>query len=77
MVRLLYAGAVSRVMVNGHLSQPIEQQRGVRQGCPLSPMLYVLYLEPLVGSLGWEPAFQGMHVPDAGGGPGQGVSLCR
>ncbi|KAK3545909.1 hypothetical protein QTP70_016671, partial [Hemibagrus guttatus] len=39
MVQLLYAGAVSRVIVNGHCSGIIEQRGGVRQGCPLSPLL--------------------------------------
>ncbi|KAK3518288.1 hypothetical protein QTP86_003217 [Hemibagrus guttatus] len=67
MVRLLYAGAVSRVIVNGHCSGLIEQRGGVRQGCPLSPLLYVLYLEPLAERLRREPAFQGLHIPGAGG----------
>ncbi|KAK3545128.1 hypothetical protein QTP70_001240 [Hemibagrus guttatus] len=67
MVRLLYAGAVSRVIVNGHCSGLIKQRGGVRQGCPLSPLLYVLYLEPLAERLRREPAFQGLHIPGAGG----------
>ncbi|KAK3566621.1 hypothetical protein QTP86_001645, partial [Hemibagrus guttatus] len=38
MVRLLYAGAVSRVIVNGHCSGLIEQRGGVRQSrrCSIS-----------------------------------------
>ncbi|KAK3545148.1 hypothetical protein QTP70_001570 [Hemibagrus guttatus] len=67
MVRLLYAGAVSHVIVNGHCSGLIEQRGGVRQGCPLSPLLYVLYLEPLAEQLRRKPAFQGLHIPGAGG----------
>ncbi|KAK3511373.1 hypothetical protein QTP70_005284 [Hemibagrus guttatus] len=67
MVRLLYAGAVSRVIMNGHCSGLIEQQRGVRQGCPLSPLLYVIYLEPLAERLRREPAFQGLHIPGTEG----------
>ncbi|KAJ8349256.1 hypothetical protein AAFF_G00170560 [Aldrovandia affinis] len=45
-VRTLYAGAYSCVRVNGFLSGPVEQLGGVRQGCPLSPLLYVLFMEP-------------------------------
>jgi len=40
MFRALYQGASARVRVNGHLSAPFELTRGVRQGCPVSPLLY-------------------------------------
>ena len=35
----------SRVIVNGHLSEPFYVYRGVRQGCPLSPLIYVITAE--------------------------------
>ena len=47
-IRLLYEGATSRVVVNGTLSEAFELGRGVRQGDPLSMLLYVLTLEPLL-----------------------------
>lgn len=43
--------ASSRLLVNGHLSPPIDIQRSVRQGCPLSMHLFVIYLHPLVKEL--------------------------
>jgi len=47
MIKALYQGSTVRIRVNGHLTCPIELGRGVRQGCPLSPLLYVLSLEPI------------------------------
>lgn len=41
----------SRMMVNGHLSQPLPIQRSVRQGDPLSMCLFVIYLHPLLQRL--------------------------
>ncbi|KAL2080696.1 hypothetical protein ACEWY4_024489 [Coilia grayii] len=73
-VRLLYGGAVSRLRIGGSLSAPVAQRGGVRQGCPLSPLLYVLYIllyvlyiEPLVARLRGDPAIRGVHLPGAGG----------
>ena len=45
-IRILYGTAKSQVIVNHSLSEPFEVLRGVRQGDPLSPLLYILQLEP-------------------------------
>ncbi len=47
-IRLLYTRVKSRIGVNGFYFELVEQRSGVRQGCPLSPLLYILSLEPLV-----------------------------
>ena len=46
-VDLFYCNVQSCVDVNGHLSSFFPLSRGVRQGCPLSPLLYVLVAEVL------------------------------
>jgi Reverse transcriptase (RNA-dependent DNA polymerase)/Endonuclease/Exonuclease/phosphatase family len=46
-IRALYTDASACVRINGFLSSPFSLGRGVRQGCPLSPLLYVLSLEPV------------------------------
>ena len=44
-VKQIYSTAVTRVKINGFLSEPISLKRGVRQGDPLSFLLYVLNAE--------------------------------
>ena len=41
-IRTFYSGANMRIILNGRLTGPIALHRGVRQGDPLSPLLYIL-----------------------------------
>ncbi|PPQ74327.1 hypothetical protein CVT24_000429 [Panaeolus cyanescens] len=51
MVQNLYANAHTRVMINGVMSEPFQVKRGVRQGDPLSCLLFNLAIEPLAEQL--------------------------
>jgi exonuclease III len=44
LLRNFYDGMQSRVRHAGKLSQPFETRRGLRQGCVLSPMLFIFYI---------------------------------
>ena len=46
-VRIIYTGCSARVKVNDYLTLPIPISLGVRQGCPLSSLLYVLCIKVL------------------------------
>ena len=46
MINSLYHHASVRLNINGKLSLPIRQRRGVRQGCPMSPFIFALFVEP-------------------------------
>lgn len=44
-VRMAYSGCTTRLIVNKALGNPIKVLRSVRQGCPLSPLLFGIYIE--------------------------------
>jgi len=50
-LQALYEQALASVQINGCLAAPIEIRSGVRQGCPLSMILYSLCLHPFLFSL--------------------------
>ena len=54
-VSTIYKNASSVLCVNGHFSEKIPLKRGVRQGCPLSALLYVLVIEVLAIQLRSNP----------------------
>lgn len=47
-LKYIYQNASSRILVNGFLTNEINIDSSVRQGCPLSMILFVLYIEPLL-----------------------------
>ena len=62
-IKTLYHQTSTSVQVNGHLSGDIELQRGVRQGCPLSPSLYVIYVESFLSYIRNQSGFIGIQLP--------------
>ncbi|KAL3691150.1 hypothetical protein R1sor_004801 [Riccia sorocarpa] len=47
-VQALQMEAESRVLINGSLLPTFQVRRGVRQGCPLSPLLYIIATIPII-----------------------------
>ena len=49
--------------VNGHISNSFKLSRGVRQGYPLSPLLYVLVAEALAYNIRSNGVISGLSLP--------------
>ena len=62
-VKLLYTDIRSAVLINGYISDSFWPSRGVRQGCPLSPLLYVISMEVLAANLCAHPFIEGIKLP--------------
>ncbi|CAB1312772.1 unnamed protein product [Coregonus sp. 'balchen'] len=65
--RALYVGAGCRVNVNGHIGDVFDLTSGVRQGCPLSALLFVLYMEPVGAAIRADTGVEGLLIPGSGG----------
>ena len=50
-IKLFYSNAKSCVSNNGHHSDFFPIQRGVRQGCPLSPYLFIIDIKLLTNQI--------------------------
>ena len=62
-IKTLYNNVCSSVIVNNHISDPITLERGVRQGCSLSPLLYILVLEPFAIKIREDEQISGVKLP--------------
>ena len=66
-VRTLYKDAEISVKLNGQRGAPFTCSSGVKQGCPLSALLYILVQEVQMRMIRDDPRIQGIPIPDADG----------
>lgn len=65
-INLLYSGAKSCVKCNGVLTDTFPVERSVRQGCPLSALLYSVSTEPLATLINSNKEVRGVGIPGGG-----------
>lgn len=61
-VKLMYTDISSAVLNNGHLTKFFQIKRGVRQGCPLSAILFILIVELLAQLLNNRKDIRGVTI---------------
>ena len=63
-IKLFYNDINTIIINNGHFSEPIAIQRGVKQGCPLSTTLFILSIEILSNYIEKNENIKGIKVND-------------
>uniref|UniRef100_A0A803JJL3 Reverse transcriptase domain-containing protein n=1 Tax=Xenopus tropicalis TaxID=8364 RepID=A0A803JJL3_XENTR len=61
-IQYLYSNPKTQVILGGAQSKPLKNFKGTRQGCPLSPLLFNIALEPLIRAFNSSKAFQGIII---------------
>ena len=61
-IKIFYNNVTSCILNNGHSSTFFSLQRGVRQGCPLSGVLFVLGIELLSRCIKNHPTLNGIQL---------------
>lgn len=60
---IIYSSNPTQISINGHTSATIDLKSGVRQGCPLSPLLYLIAIEPLARQFKKSTIYKGLTIP--------------
>ena len=66
-IKLFYFDATAKVVVNGKICKPYLLACGIRQGCPISSLLFTLVVEAFAIAVREDPTVQGVSL---NGGPG-------
>ncbi|XP_040178291.1 uncharacterized protein LOC120910599, partial [Rana temporaria] len=61
-VMSLYSQPKARIKINETMSEPFEIRNGTRQGCPLSPIIFILTLEPFLRTIRMNTDIRGICV---------------
>lgn len=61
-ISTLYQNQTARLKIKGSLSEPVQIHNGMRQGCPLSPILFILTLEPCIHTINGNLSVKGLSL---------------
>uniref|UniRef100_A0A3B3HKX7 Reverse transcriptase domain-containing protein n=1 Tax=Oryzias latipes TaxID=8090 RepID=A0A3B3HKX7_ORYLA len=63
-IKMFYKDISSNIALNRGFSNSFPVNRGVRQGCPISPLLFIISAELLAIFLKYSPDFEGINIFD-------------
>ena len=64
-INILYSDPSSSVIVNNFITEPFRVTRGIRQGCPLSPLLFSICAEDLACLIRKNILIKGIDIPNS------------
>ena len=64
MIKVAYTNIQSKIKMNGLLSDPFTLMQGVRQGCPLLLVLYIMAAEVLANFIDVDKRMKGVQIGD-------------
>ena len=64
-VKVLYSNHQASILSNGLRPDSFPVHTGTRQGCPLSPLLFAMVIEPLAEAIRITPSIQGLQVENS------------
>ena len=64
MIKVAYTNIQSKIKINGLLSDPFTLMQGVRQGFPLSLVLYIMAAEVLANFIDADKRMKGVQIGD-------------
>ena len=64
MIKVAYTDIESKIKINGLLSDPFTLMQGVRQGCPLSMVLYITVDHAFANFIDADKRIKGMQIGD-------------
>ena len=62
-VKMMYNDVTAKIEINGELTEEVETTRGMRQGCPLSPLLFICVLELMAIEIRSNENWEGIKEP--------------
>ena len=64
MIKVAYTDIQSKIKINGLLSDPFTLMQGVRQGCPLSMVLYIIVAYVFANFIDADKRIKGVQIGD-------------